>query len=126
MILDTHTLVWVLLGSERLGPQQVARIEDPDMPIYISAVSGYEIANKFRTGKFPQAVSILELAKDNFKDFDRKFLPVTLQHARLAGGLEGNHRDPFDRILAAQSIVENMPIMTIDLEIRKLGAEVIW
>jgi PIN domain nuclease of toxin-antitoxin system len=126
LILDTHTLVWVLLGNEKLGPLQVARIEDSDMPIYVSAVSGYEIANKFRTGKFPQAASILELAQDNFKDFDWKFLPVTLQHARLAGGLDGNHRDPFDRILAAQSIVENMPIMTIDLEIRKLGAEVIW
>ena len=126
MILDTHTLVWALLGNERLGPKQTARINDPNTLIYISAVSGYEIANKFRIGRFPQAAAILELAKRNFQDFDWQLLPITLRHATLAGILESEHRDPFDRILAAQAIVENMPVMTVDIQIRDLGAQVIW
>ncbi len=126
MILDTHTLVWVLLGNIRLGPKQISRINDPNTVIYISAVSGYEIANKFRTGKFPEATAILDLAKRNFQDFDWQLLPITLQHAQLAGSLAGEHRDPFDRILAAQAIVENMPVMTVDIQIRDLGAAVVW
>ncbi len=51
LILDTHALVWLLIGDGRLGPRQVEIIEDPASRVFVSAVTGYEIANKFRTGK---------------------------------------------------------------------------
>ena len=93
---------------------------------FLSPFPGYEIANKLRTGKFSEAVAILDLAKRNFQDFDWQLLPITLQHAQLAGSLAGEHHDPFDRILAAQAIVEKMPVMTVDIQIRDLGAAVVW
>jgi PIN domain nuclease of toxin-antitoxin system len=126
LILDTHALIWILLGSLKLGPNQIALITDPSHTLYVSAVSGYEIANKYRIRKMPEAKAILALIKRNFEDFDWQLLPITLQHATLAGKLDGNHRDPFDRLLAAQSIVEDLPILTVDAKIREFGARVVW
>lgn len=126
MILDTHTLIWILVGNARLGARQIAAINDPATTIYVSAVSGYEIAYKHRIGKMPQAKEILELAKRNFSDFDWRLMPITLQHAVIAGSLVFDHRDPFDRLLAAQSIAEDLPIMTVDVKLKELGAQVIW
>ena len=126
LILDTHALVWVLLGNERVGSAQAAIINDSHNKIFVSAVSGYEIANKFRIGRMPEAGAILKLAEENFAAFDWLHLPVNLQHARRAGSLPGPHRDPFDRMLAAQSIIENIPVMTVDSAIKELGARVVW
>lgn len=126
MILDTHTLVWILLGSEKLKHHQISLINAEDTTIYVSAVSGYEIACKHRIGKFPEVAEILNLANRDFEDFDWQLLPITLKHATLAGSLTGSHRDPFDRLLAAQSIVEELPIMTMDEKIKDLGARVVW
>lgn len=126
LILDTHALVWVLQGNTRLGKQQVELIEDPANRIFVSPVSAYEIANKHRLGRMPDAGPILKLAEEDFAAFDWLHLPVSLQHARLAGSLDNQHRDPFDRMLAAQSIIENIPIMSVDAAIRDLGAQVVW
>jgi PIN domain nuclease of toxin-antitoxin system len=126
LILDTHALVWILLDSVKLSSNHIALINDPSKTIYVSAVSGYEIANKHRIGKMPEAEAILELMNRNFEDFDWQLMPITLQHATLAGSMGGTHRDPFDRLLAAQSILENLPIMTADEKIKDLGAKVVW
>lgn len=126
LILDTHVLVWLLIGDNRLGSAQAKLIDDPGNRIFISAVSGFEIANKFRTGKMPEAGPILKLADENFAAFDWAHLPVSLLHARRAGSLRGPHRDPFDRMLAAQSIIENVPVMTVDPSLKDLGARVVW
>ena len=126
LILETHALVWVLVGSRKIGPTQAQLIDDPGNRIFVSAVSGYEIANKFRVGRMPEASAILKLAEDNFAAFNWLHLPINLQHARCAGGLSGPHRDPFDRMLAAQSIVEKVPVMTVDSAIKNLGASVVW
>jgi PIN domain nuclease of toxin-antitoxin system len=126
LILDTHALIWILLGSAKLGPRQIALINAPATTIYVSAVSGYEIAYKHRIGKLPGATELIALAMRDFEDFDWKLMPITLKQATLAGSLTGIHRDPFDRLLAAQSIVEGLPIMTVDEKIGELGAKVVW
>lgn len=126
LILDTHALVWLLLGDAKLGSAQRQLIENPENRIFVSAVSIYEIANKFRIGRMPDAGPILKLAEENFSTFDWVLLPINMQHARLAGGLPSPHRDPFDRLLAAQSIRENVPVVTVDAAISELGAMVVW
>jgi PIN domain nuclease of toxin-antitoxin system len=126
LILDTHALVWLLIGDGRLGPRQVEIIEDPASRVFISAVTGYEIANKFRTGKMPEAGPVLELMKSEFAAYDWLHLPVTLQHAQHAGGLSGEHRDPFDRLLAAQAIIGSCRVMTVDPAFKAFGVEVVW
>jgi PIN domain nuclease of toxin-antitoxin system len=126
LILDTHALVWVLKAHERIGTKQTARIEDPANRIFVSPVSVYEIANKHRIGRMPDAEAILKLAEENFAAFDWLHLPISVQHARLAGSISNSHRDPFDRLLAAQSIIENVPVMTVDTAIGELGAKIVW
>lgn len=126
LILDTHALVWLLLGHEEFGNQQRSKIENPENRIFLSAVSGFEIANKHRTGRFPDAPPILELMDQRFANFDWIHLPVELQHARLAGTIASPHKDPFDRLLAAQSMIENIPVMTVDRRLAELGARVVW
>jgi PIN domain nuclease of toxin-antitoxin system len=94
--------------------------------VFVSPVSVYEIANKHRIGRMPEAGPILKLADENFAAFDWLHLPITVQHARLAGSFAHPHRDPFDRLLAAQSVTEKVPVMTVDAAIKELGARVVW
>lgn len=126
LILDTHALVWVLQGSPHLGPQQATHVSDRANKIYVSAVSAFELATKHRIGKMPGIGRFLNEIPKVFDQFDFHPLPVTLPHALLAGRLDGDHKDPFDRLLAAQSIVENMAVLTIDRRIAELGAKVMW
>jgi PIN domain nuclease of toxin-antitoxin system len=126
LILDTHALVWLLLGNEKLGAAQAALVNDPGNRVFVSAVTGYEIANKFRIGKMPEAGPILSLLEKDFAAYDWHHLPVNLDHARRAGAIVAPHRDPFDRMLAAQSMVENIAVLTVDPAIAGLGAKVVW
>ena len=125
ILLDTHTLLWMLLGDPRLKPRQRQVLENPENRIYVSAVSAFEIATKVRIGKLFAAADIAAEFEQIFIDFNYLPLAVTHVHGVRAGMLPGAHRDPFDRILAAQSIVENMPILTGDVAIRELGARVV-
>ena len=106
--------------------RQVEIIEDPASRVFISAVTGYEIANKFRTGKMPEAGPVLELMKSEFAAYDWLHLPVTLQHAQHAGGLSGEHRDPFDRLLAAQAELEGLTLVSLDPALRAFPCRLLW
>ncbi len=126
LLVDTHVFIWQVLGDARLGEPQKKLLNDPSNIIHLSAVSIFEMSIKAGIGKLdlpPRYSKNLTLI---YEDFDFTPLPILAKHANAAGFLQGNHRDPFDRLLAAQSITENMPIMTTDAEIRGLGAEVIW
>lgn len=93
---------------------------------YVSAVSVFEISNKVRLGKFEPARELVERLPEVMAYY--RFIPlaVSAEHARLAGHLANPHRDPFDRLLAAQSLSENIPIVTMDAAIKELGARVVW
>lgn len=126
LLLDTHAFVWWVVDDPRLPLRARAAIENSVEAIYVSSVSAFEIANKVRLGKFPAAAEIEKnmlrlLTIHNFRS-----LQVSIEHSLLAGRLDGVHRDPFDRLLAAQSIVENIPVVTADAAIKELGASVVW
>ena len=126
LLLDTHVFLWLLLDDERLGQKQNDLLDDPSIDKYLSSVSIFEIATKARGGKLILPPLYAGRLSAVYNDF--YFLPMTVgvPHAELAGNLVGAHKDPFDRPLAAQSIIENMPVMTVDLKLRELGAEVVW
>ncbi|CAN5546438.1 type II toxin-antitoxin system VapC family toxin [soil metagenome] len=125
ILLDTHVLLWLLLEDGRLGTRQFGILEEARNEIFLSAVSGFEISTKVRIGKLPQKLREINLA-ELCKEFDYNELPISLRHGVRGGQLHGEHRDPFDRLLAAQSLIENMPLMTNDSALSKLGVEVIW
>ena len=125
-LLDTHALIWWWFTDPLLSKAARAAIEEEPSQIFVSAVSVYEIANKFRCGKAPRLGELLT-------DIDSAisadgFIPLAFssRHARHAGLLAGDHRDPFDRMIAAQGIVERKVVITRDREIAKFGCEVLW
>lgn len=127
VLLDSHTLVWFLNGDRRCSLRAREAIEAPDAEVYISAASAWEIATKVRAGKWPEADKIAGDLERVIIEYDFCPLPVTVGQGRLAGFLPGAHRDPFDRMLAAQAITENMPLVTADPAFRQFEeVSVFW
>ncbi len=126
LLLDTHTLFWWVTDSALLSEQARRQIADEAGDCYVSAVSVFELSNKVRLGKFDPARELVERLQEVMEYNRFTPLAVSMDHARLAGRLANPHRDPFDRLLAAQSIIENIPVVTADTAIRDLGARVVW
>ena len=125
-MLDTHTLLWWFFDLSRLGKQALAVLEDRDNIITVSAVSAMEITTKFRIGKLPDAERLAtnfsgEVAIEGFAT-----LPITLDHAVLAGSMPIAHKDPFDRLLIAQARVEDMPLLSNEAMFDGFGVRRIW
>ncbi len=125
-LLDTVAALLWWTGSERLGSRARSVIEAADVPILISAVSVWEIANKNRIGKLDVVRNFAGeffglVARDGFAMLD-----VTAAHAMRAGYLSGVHRDPFDRLLAGQALVEGLTVLTNDSELAAFGCETLW
>jgi PIN domain nuclease of toxin-antitoxin system len=126
LLLDTHTLLWWWLDDPRLSRRASEAIAAEDSEVHVSAASAWEIATKVRIGRLERATDLserfeAEVAREGFHP-----IPITVAHARQAGALEGEHRDPFDRILAAQSMMEDLELVSMDRRIGKLGARLIW
>jgi len=111
LLLDTHALLWALAAPARLPSATAAAIRDPSNAVYVSAASVWEIAIKAALGKVKADVD--EVARSAAEvGFDE--LPVTFAHARRVRALPPHHRDPFDRMLAAQALEEGLTVVTRD------------
>ncbi len=125
LILDTHVFFWWVTGSDSLPARHRALLESSEETIYVSAVSGWEIAVKVKIGKWPDAAALIPKLEQAIADEGLERLDLSMSQAKLAGSLELIHRDPFDRLLAAQSILLQIPIATVDPALKRLGAEVV-
>lgn len=126
VLLDTHTLLWWFTDDDRLSTTARDTIGDDANDVLVSAASAWEIATKQRLGKLgevPQAADrFAELvAADGFAH-----LPITHLHSLRAGGYEVAHRDPFDRMLAAQSELERLTLVTKDPMLSLFSVETLW
>ena len=126
-LLDTHTFLWLLRESPKLSDNARKVMSDPNTTKYVSAVSAYEIMYKHNIGKLPEFEDIAKNYFSLLRDCGAEELPITTQHAHFAGCLDWEHRDPFDRLLAAQAKLENMTLITNDPMISALDwVKVIW
>ncbi|MBL5973045.1 MAG: type II toxin-antitoxin system VapC family toxin [Candidatus Leucobacter sulfamidivorax] len=126
-LLDTHALLWAITDPDRLGAEVRRTIADRSNPLVVSAVSAWEIATKQRAGKLPQADVLVGAYSRHLDRLGVERLPVTEEHALLAGSLQWEHRDPFDRMLAAQAMLESMPIVTGEAAFAELsGVATVW
>jgi len=121
LLLDTHALLWWLADTNELGPGARAAIVDPTRVVYYSAVNVWEIIIKKALGKLavPDELPIV-LEKQPFER-----LAMTVDHAFKVAELPTHHRDPFDRLLIAQCLVEGLTIVTHDEDIAKYDVPIL-
>lgn len=125
-LLDTHTVVWTAFVPTDLSARARAVIEDEDNQIFFSPVTAMEIGTKVRLGKFELA---RPLARDFFAQMtEHKFveLPLTCDHAELAGSFVSSNNDPWDRLLAAQARIERLTLISRDGDMAGFGASILW
>lgn len=125
-LLDTHTLIWWLLDLSQLKTTGRTILSSQDSDVFVSAGSVWEIATKWRIGKLREIVDPQVQIPDLMRRNGFHSLPVTDAHAMRAGLLEGEHRDPFDRIIAAQALCEEMIVISRDPKIAAFGCAVMW
>jgi PIN domain nuclease of toxin-antitoxin system len=126
LLLDTHTLLWALGEPDKLSEVARRAVEDPANARLVSSVSAWEIAIKHRLGRLPGADTILSAFARHLRTLRATELPITCEHAILAGRLPHPHRDPFDRMLAAQAMLEGAVVLSNDHAFDGLGAARLW
>jgi len=125
-LLDTHVLLWALMEPERLSRKVRKWIENPDNEIFVSSASAWEISTKYRIGRLSHAESAVQALPAHLHRLGATPLSITIEHALLAGSFQVTHRDPFDRMLAAQALIEGLVLITTDPAFRNFNVPVMW
>ncbi len=126
LLLDTHAFFWWLKGDGRLSVRARVAIDDADNAVLVSAVVAWELATKSRIGKWPEGGIVADDIEDVVALRGLEAVGVSIAHARRAGQLDGAHRDPFDRLLAAQALIEDATLVTADSAFHAFGVPVLW
>ena len=114
VLLDTQVWLWMLGAPERLGDEALRLVEDTAVTLLLSAASSWEIAIKWALGKLTLPEAPDTYVPDRIRSSGVTPLPISHGHALGVAGLEAHHRDPFDRLLIAQAIAEDVEILTAD------------
>ena len=126
LLLDTHALLWWLSGDAALSTPARSTIADGANTVFVSAASAWEITTKYRLGKLPGAVSIAADLGAVIADQGFIELPISLRHGQAAGALPGPHRDPIDRMLIAQAMLERFVLVSNEQMFDAYGVQRLW
>ena len=126
VLLDTHTLLWAALSPSSLSPSVAEIIAEDSNVILVSAASAWEIATKVRLGRLPGAEKLEKEFLDVMEDAGYTLTPISAAVALRAGRFVAEHRDPFDRVLAAQAVADDIPILSSDEKLDSFGIQRIW
>ena len=126
LLLDTHAFLWWLFEDPKLSVAARRLIADPRNKIHVSAASVWEISTKHRIGKLDGASALVRDTPGWIRKAGFVELPITAAHAQLAGSFPQPHRDPFDRMLAAQSTLDDLPIVGSDEALSAFGVQLLW
>lgn len=126
LLLDTHTFLWWVFADTKLSRRAREAILSEENEAIISAVTAWEIATKYRIGKLPEASVVANdisgaIAGEGFTE-----LSLSVAHAQRAGGLAGTHKDRFDRMLAAQAMLDNLVLVSNDRAFEQYAIERLW
>lgn len=125
-LLDTHSLIWMSVNEARLSNLARETIADVDNELFLSPVSFWEISIKISTGKFRLTESVEDFVGREIQKNELRLLPIELMHAAEVSRLPFHHRDPFDRMLVAQAIVEQLPIISADAQLDTYSVQRVW
>ena len=126
VLLDTHVFLWWNIDDPRLSKKARAVISNPGNTLILSVASAWEIAIKVQAGKLRLPSDPATYVQDRAARNHMEILPIQLKHAVELHSLPLNHRDPFDRILIVQSLIEGLPIMTADEHFRSYTVDIVW
>lgn len=127
LLLDTHTLLWALAEPHKLSPLAAQLIRTPSNDVFVSAASAWEMSTKYRLGKLDHAQPIVMAYATHLRTLRAEELPIRGSHALKASDFDVAHRDPFDRMLAAQATLEGLTLLTADPAFALfLGVQTAW
>lgn len=126
LLLDTHAFLWWLAGDQSLSVAARTAIADEGNGIFVSAASAWEITTKHRIGKSPGVAAIVADIAGTAVDQGFVGLPISLRHGQVAGALPGPQRDPFDRMLIAQAMLENLVLVSNEESFDAYGVGRLW
>lgn len=126
ILLDTHAFLWWITDDPQLSVRARECMSGATQELFLSAASGWEIAIKVRLGKLTLPEDREAFISEQLRINAIQSLPIRMGHALHVAGLPDHHRDPFDRMLVAQSQLEGLPILSVDPQISQYDVEVIW
>ena len=126
LLIDTHVLIWIRREPHRLPQRVTALLNDNQQNIFVSAISAWEIGTKLRIGKLDFPQNFLDTFEDSACQLGFEPLALTAQHAVEGAKIGSPHKDPFDRMLAGQALVEDLKLVSADPHFRSSGIEPLW
>jgi PIN domain nuclease of toxin-antitoxin system len=126
VLIDTHVFLWWVEGDRALPAKARDALADPDNECLLSMASAWELAIKTGLGKLQLALSVRRYVREHVAANGFRLLDIGLAHIGRLEGLPLHHRDPFDRLLIAQSLEEKLPVVTADPMFRKYGVKRLW
>jgi PIN domain nuclease of toxin-antitoxin system len=128
VLLDTHALAWYTLADPQLSATAASLIQDDSNEVLVSPASYWEIAIKVSIGKWQLNQPFEDFLDSCFKRYGFKILPIAPGHAVQVSRLPfpTSHRDPFDRLLVSQALVEQIPIVSADAALDAYGVQRLW
>jgi PIN domain nuclease of toxin-antitoxin system len=126
ILLDSMALVWWYKSPALLSKKAYTAIGNQTTAVLVSAATAWEIATKVRKGKLPEAQTLIDRYDAYLEEQNFQSLSVSALHARLGGSLASPHKDPFDRLIAAQAQAEAVPVVTCDPAFQMLGVRIFW
>lgn len=126
LLLDTSALIWLANEPERLSAAARVAVSEAGNACLLSSVSVYELAQKISLAKLEFAMGLSDFLLESRDEFGIVELPLTVRHALRAQEMPWHHRDPFDRLLIAQALAEDVAIVTSDRVFAAYGVRVLW
>jgi len=126
VLVDTHSFLWALLHDHRLSTKSKQVLRSEGYELVFSLVSLWEIAIKIKTGKLNAIGSSVAYIRAEMDSYGMELLPIRYEHILQLENLPIHHSDPFDPLLIAQAISENLPILTNDTRFKHYPAKLLW
>jgi PIN domain nuclease of toxin-antitoxin system len=125
-LLDTHAFLWFVMDDDRISSRAKTIIKNSRNEIYFSAASAWEMAIKTKLNRLRLKEELESFIIDQLSTNCFVPLSITISHSTYTERLPQIHKDPFDRLIIAQSILENLQLISIDKQIRKYKIKVVW
>ncbi len=126
VLLDTHALLWAADDPSKLSTAALPAIQEPANDRLLSAATIWELAIKYGLGKITLSLPYRRWMEQAIADLRLEILPITVEYAERQAALPDHHKDPFDRLLIAQALVEGIPVVSTDAAFDAYGVSRLW